>query len=172
MKLLNIFVAGLLTVGVTSNAMAEYYVGGAVGQGDILDVSGYDKSTSVKVFGGWKQEHFGLEVAYVDLGDFDLSIPGFSVTSSLDGFEISALAYLPLGNKFDLFAKVGLFSWNGDAKVNNTAYPSDDGNDLTYGVGGIYKPTKSISLRAEYQIFTDIGVTDVSNISIGAAYHF
>ncbi len=74
---------------------AGWYVGGAIGNADddVLD----DDDSSTKLLGGYQfNEYFGVEGAFVDLGDFDVPASGPPLflpagTLSQEGVAIEAI---------------------------------------------------------------------------------
>ena len=76
------------------------------------------------------------------------------------------MGFLPLG-PVDLFARVGAIDWNADIDAPNLdVRASDDGTDLTYGVGAQFR-VWSLSLRAEYERFDISDADTVDMISLG-----
>jgi opacity protein-like surface antigen len=155
----------------TSLANASGYIGASDGQADI-DESGFDNSTSFSLTGGYKfTDNFAIEVSYIDLGDSDDDIaPVWTVEA--DGFDFSVVGILPVSEKVDLFAKVGAFMW--DATIDEEGFgeiASDDGTDLSYGLGAAFKLNENFNVSLQYQMF-DLDDTDVSNISLGVGYNF
>lgn len=116
----------------------KVYLGGGVGVADfedsveledLGDVDIDDDGTAYKLFGGYRAtEFFGIEGGYRNFGEADAG--PFSVET--DGFDASAVGFLPLG-PVDLFAKGGVIFWDTDGRG---LVPDDDGEDLTYGLGG------------------------------------
>jgi len=144
-------VAGFTTLGVLSAAApaaAQMASGGARAPGaylgagagvadfednvefqDLGDVELDDDSTAYKFFGGYRAtEFFGVEGGYRTFGEADAG----PFTVETDGLDVSAVGFLPIG-PMDLFAKGGMILWNTDV---SGGLPGDDGEDLTYGVGG------------------------------------
>ncbi len=151
---------------------AGNYIGGSFGQSSV-DASGYNKPTAYKLFGGLRNKNFGIEAGYHNLGKFSIPTIFGDANTTVKGFEISGVGFLPLNEKFELFAKVGAFAWNVDSTVSSlNLSASDSGTDLTYGLGAEFKVMQDFSLRAEYQKFVKISDSDVSSISLGAAYRF
>lgn len=93
-----------------------------------------------KVFAGTRYgSNFGLEAAYLDLGEADDSfgyvVPPIApvggqpqrpetdrqveVLTAIDGFTVSAIGFLPVGERFELFGKVGLIRWDRATQVLN-----------------------------------------------------
>lgn len=160
---------GILLFAASLPAMAGGYIGASYGEADV-DVSGYDTSNAVKIFGGNRFTTFGIEGAYIDMGDFDLT--GTPVYVSVDGFEISGLVYHDVGS-VTFFAKAGLFAWDVEASTAGLSLGTDDGVDFTYGVGALYKfAAIPFSVRAEYQIFQDVSGADIDMWSIGGQFWF
>ena len=77
---------------------------------------------------------------------------GEKVESDVNGVSLSAVGFLPVG-PVDLFARVGAINWNADLEAPGSAISgSDDGTDLTYGVGAQFR-VWSLSVRGEYERF-------------------
>jgi OmpA-OmpF porin, OOP family len=166
-----------------------FYIGGSVGQSEFDDsnaipelitsgsVDGSD--TGYKIFGGYQfNQHFGLEVAYVDLGKASysgrfgaLTVTGGSVETT--GFNFSAVGTLPLGSSFALLGRIGLFTWESKANDVTGGVPfsgKENGTDVSYGFGASFNFTKNLSMRAEWDRFKAVG--DIDLLSIGVAYKF
>ena len=170
-------------------AAAQAYLGGSIGQSDIDDqiatglitggsVDGTD--TAFKIFGGYMfNRHFGLELAYVDLGEasysgnfFGLPVTGGRV--ALTGLNVSALGALPIGERFSVFGKIGLFMWEAEASDTTGGVPfsaQQDGTDLAFGVGLGYQFTRNLGVRAEWEMFTTEDA-DSNLISVGLLWRF
>lgn len=141
---------------------AGWYVGGAIGNADDDELDDDDSGT--KLLGGYQfNEHFGVEGAFVDLGDFD--IPNSTLTLSQDGVTIQAVGRYSLGDRFSVFGKAGFFRWDVE-----TATADDDGTDGTFGFGGEYRLNDNWALRAEWERFSDVSGGDVDMISFGVTY--
>ncbi|MCZ6732913.1 MAG: outer membrane beta-barrel protein [Gammaproteobacteria bacterium] len=142
---------------------AGWYVGGAIGNADDDELDDDDSGT--KLLGGYQfNENFGVEGAFVDLGDFD-EPPG---TLSQEGVAIEAIARYPLGDRFSIFGKAGFFRWDAERSSGK----SFDGTDNTFGFGGEYRLNDNWALRAEWERFSDVLGGDVDMISFGATYSF
>lgn len=171
-KFMLLFTVMLLTGFAGNQAFAEGYIGAAAGQADIESTD----DTSIKIFGGYRYNNFGIEAAYHDLGEQSETDP-FLGTAAIEvtGIEISGVGFLALNPSFDIFGKIGLFLWDVDLSLTGFPGVSDDGNDLMFGFGGQFKPTKNFSIRAEYQL-TELSINsvdfDTDILSIGVALHF
>lgn len=172
--------------------------------GDPLDSDSFKgNSFAFKAMAGYQLFDFlAFEVAYLDLGDSEtnacfvnnngdcLPNPGnpfpqlsnegnpWNVEIPLQGWTIEAVGILPLGEQWDVFAKLGVFIWDADITARDDVasppsrplpsplpenYPlittTADGEDLTVGLGGSFHATEHISVRLEFQWF-DISDAD------------
>jgi hypothetical protein len=153
------------------------YLGASAGQAgvslDELDGADFNydaDSTAFKVIAGWRfLDWLAVEGNYVDLGSGDDTVDGTKVETDVSGVSLSAVGFLPIG-PVDVFARVGAINWNADLSAPGFS-TSDDGTDLTYGVGAQFR-IWSLSLRAEYEQF-DVGAADnVDLISLGVTWTF
>lgn len=193
MRTTKLIVAAVLALGgpvAASQAAAQgFYIGGSVGKSDFDDnnaipglitsgtVDGSD--TGFKIFGGYQfNPNFGVDLAWVDLGKASYSgtfsgLPVTGGTVKTSGLNVSAVGTLPLKSGFALFGKVGFFAW--DAKANDTTggvpfSGSENGTDVSFGVGASYDFTKNIGIRAEWERFKAEG--DINLLSVGLVYKF
>lgn len=150
-----------------------FYLGLSVGQANIevddVTFSGEDfdaDDTGYKLIAGFRPlDWLGLEASYVNFGEPDDTLAGTTVAVEGDGISAFAVGFLPAG-PVDLFAKVGLLSW--DSRIVGF---NEDGTDLAYGVGVQFR-LLSLGVRAEYEIFDVNDVDDLNMISIGVTYTF
>jgi hypothetical protein len=181
MKLVVSAVAGALLFAATPVAFAAdngIYLGGSVGQSGVeIDESfegenfSFDTdSTAFKVIAGWRfLDWLAVEGNYVDLGSGDDTVADTKIESDIDGLSVSAVGFLPVG-PVDLFARVGAINWDAEVSALGESF-SDDGTDLTYGVGAQFR-VWSLSIRAEYEMF-DIDAADtVDMLSLGVTWTF
>jgi len=154
------------------------YLGGSIGQSgvDIDDVGlgGGDFSsdaTAFKVIAGWRfLDWLSIEGNYVDLGSADERVDGDRFEVDASGLSLSAVGFLPIG-PVDLFARVGAINWDADFSFEGVDAGSDDGTDLTYGVGAQFR-VWGLSLRAEYEQFDIEDADTVDLISLGVTWTF
>lgn len=171
MKLQKHILAGTALLAMSSLAAAEGYIGGALGSTSV-EVSGYNDSDTFKVYGGFRQDNFGVEGAYINFDRFDVEGTGGTENIIGDGLEVSAIGFLPLGQNVEVFGKLGLLAWSLDANSMGNSFGTDDGTSFAYGAGLQIKPAAQFSLRLEYQGFQDVSGSDLSSLMLGGAYHF
>jgi hypothetical protein len=142
-----------------------------------------------RVFGGVMFGRFvGLEIGYVNLGEIEdqieLNIPPnsenctgcrpetdvfLSLFDEIDGIDAFVIGALPIGERFDVFAKLGVIDWESNFKAKNTfreQYPPSPPRDpIDNDPDGVpYVPTTEPS---SYTTKTD--GTDIAG-GIGANY--
>jgi OmpA-OmpF porin, OOP family len=175
----------------SANAAAQtYFLGGSLGKSDIDEslVSGLitsgsidGKDTAFKVYGGgFFGKHLGAELAYIDLGEASYSGTFFSASvsggrASVWGYNVAALFEYPVGERFSLFGKLGVFLWESEQSdvfdgtpTSNTLRGWDFGS---FGVGATWRFTRSLSARVEWEKFP-VGDADASLLSLGVQYSF
>ncbi|CAG0943124.1 hypothetical protein GPROT2_02017 [Gammaproteobacteria bacterium] len=137
-----------------------------------------------RLFGGVRfGRYFGIEAGYVDLGEpedsLDLAIPpsatspetdvALKLSDEIHGIDAYLVGALPLGERWEVIAKLGMISWDSTFKARNaygetfpntgtatlpTVLPSSfsvgtDGTDLAGAIGFNYKASEHMTLRAE-----------------------
>jgi opacity protein-like surface antigen len=153
-----------------------FYLGGSVGQAN-LKIDDLTNNTfenddfnaddmAFKLIAGMRPlDWLGLEAAYVNFGEPEDTVLGQKLKADGDGISAFAVGFLATG-PVDLFAKVGLISW--DSKISGSF--DDDGTDLAYGAGAQFR-VLGLSIRAEYEKF-DISDVDLDMVSVGVTYTF
>ena len=212
-KITQTAVAALAVIGLSAAApsYAQWYVGGSIGKSDIkfnnaaqsdqfLDLGftnpttvSSTKDTGYRLFGGYQlHKYIAVEGAYVDLGRFGFRTdvtPRGSLTGStrIDGFELSALGTLPIGDRFGLFARVGAVaaqtktSYTGGGSIE-TLIGGDTqkkrSTELVYGAGAMFNINKNLSVRGEWSRYDKLGNvltggrTNANLYSLGIVYRF
>jgi len=172
MEIKKSLIALMMFGGLSSVAVAaDNYIGLGYGSTDV-DVSGWDNSDTLKIYGGQRFGFIGYEVGYHNFDRFNLSGSPIDERNEGSAWEASAVGYLKLSESFDFFGKAGLAAWELEGKDNFGTIFTDDGVDLTYGVGAQFRPTQNLSLRLEYQVFNDVGGADLSSAMFGVGFHF
>ena len=172
-----LFAVALMALPVLPAVAADngFYLGGSVGQANLkisditdgISTADFDADdTAFKLIAGIRPlDWLGVEAAYVNFGEPEDTVLNQKLKADGDGISAFAVGFLPTG-PVDLFAKVGLISW--DSKISGSF--NDDGTDLAYGVGAQFR-VLSLSIRAEYEKF-DVSDVDLDMISVGVTYTF
>jgi len=187
-----LFLAMVLVAAATPASAIEngFFIGGSIG-GSSLEIRDYDdelgelrfsgSGTAYKLFAGFRFLNFlAVEGGYVDLGDPNDVVGAtgddpIAVEIGLNGWDAFAVGLLPLG-PVDLFAKVGVVSWDADirARLMETDLvdsDSDSGTDAAYGIGVALRLGK-VALRAEGEQFSIADAEDVYMFSVGVTFTF
>ena len=203
MRFIFTFVAGALLASAPAFAADDsgWYVGAGLGNfalsSEGIDISegGLEINTgrdfdgsdfAFKILGGWQlNKYIAFEGEYFDGGsaddkfDFSYSDPDISFDGQLTiqvdttGWVFSGLGILPLGDSFNVFAKLGFVMWDADAdgvvkflgdKVSGSL-GSESGTDFAWGIGGTWNITDAMGLRAEYQQFE---ISDFNNVNLAS----
>lgn len=180
MRKLLVVMTGLFALSTGAQAADNgIYIGAGIGQStvEIDDVfaTGRDfdgNDLGYKVIAGVRPlDWLGIEANYVNFGEPDDTVAGVRLRTEGYGLSGFALGFLSLGPA-DLFAKVGIVSW--DSEISNPevgTLDDDDGTDLAYGAGVQFR-LLSLGVRAEYEIFDIEDVGDANMISVSLTYTF
>lgn len=190
MKVRKILAASALALGgalAATQASAQAFVGGSIGQSDmdgsitqdlVTSLTTFDgKDTGFKVFGGYMfNQYFGVEGAYVDLGEASYNGTFFGQPATggrveITGFNVAALGSYPVTPEFSVFGKIGLFIWDAEAS-DSIGLAKADGSDISFGLGVSYNFTRNLGVRAEWERFKVVNDADADLLSIGFVYRF
>jgi len=200
-----------LVLAVAAPVHAQLYVGASVGRSDIsldrnrisdpfLDLgfnsantTSSDTDTAYRAYAGYLfLPYLGVEAAYVDLGRFSFRTnvdPAGSLTGkpSIKGGELSVVGRLPIGERFAVYGRAGVFSARTSTRYGATgSVELIDGADRqhksstkpSYAIGASYDFTHNIGVRVEWARYTKLGgdltggKTDANLATIGLTYTF
>lgn len=106
------------------------------------------------------------------------------VTAKLEGLSLSGIFSVPIGDRFGLFARLGVLNWDvkgrgrasgtmpgtgGASPIDAQFVASESGADVHYGVGGRLRITDNVAVRAEWERFE---VVEVDVLSAGLEFSF
>lgn len=190
------------------NASAgDWYVSATAGQSEVdLDISsgpGYsidDEDTTYGINLGYRlNQYWAVEAGYLDLGEASIKATeggadfyyggsyveaeaGTKATAEADGWTLGLVGTYPVTEKFDLYAKAGVYKWDVDYKVSGSGWidgeyyegsasASEDGSDIYYSLGGKYNFTETVAVGVEFARY-EVDDADVDNISATLTYSF
>ena len=186
MRYLLAFICALVAVPVVAQD-SGFYAGGHIGQSKAKDacdglagagVTCDDKDTAWKILGGYQLNRMlGIELGYTDLGEVSARGPGGTANVESTALELVGVAGFPIGERFSLYGKAGVYRGETDASGTAIGSASETNNDLTFGFGARFDLSRNVALRAEWQRYADmgggaIGEADVDVLSIGALFRF
>ena len=165
-----------LTMLLSPTVFADWYVGGALGQTFIDEnIDGFrikDNTTSWRIYGGYDfNDYFGLEGSYLDLGEISDNIQGIPVRATGYGWTIAAVGKIPMGEKFAIQAKAGMFFSDGKSSVGGVVENDPGDQDPFVGLGLAYKFNEKtqIDIGADYYDMDDVQPLVAS---IGLSFRF
>ena len=172
-----------------------FYMGAGVGRAEQRDfcaaiVGGTcdAKDLTWSIFGGYQFNRYAaVEAGYVDFGKATAS--GFTVGGGLPAaissrshaWEALGVFSVPLNPAFSLYGKLGFFYYNSDGNGSGAAFgsASDNGTELTYGLGAEYNINRNVGARLEWQRYLKVGSGlfgipngDVSLVRFATRYRF
>lgn len=165
----------------------DWYAGFGAGVGNLgksgQDVTGLsnvqidDTDTTYTVRLGYRlNKYFAVEGGYYDLGKYAFSNNGgaTAITGSAKAksYGLSAVGIAPLGDAFELYARLGIEQSEIKANANTalfTADESDKQTGATYGFGGRYMFSKNVGLFAEWMKNDKI---EVDSYLVGVDFRF
>lgn len=162
----------LLLVGFSSTASAQIYLGAAVGKTDYQDAEYFgvdDESTAYEMSLGLRlQEMLAFEVSYLNLGD----VRDFYLESDVNvsGITFSGKAILPVAPELDLYAKMGIYSWEMNEIYRARTYYLDEGEDLIYGGGATFH-LHQFDVNLEYRRL-DLYDMETALTTVGISFEF
>ncbi len=184
------FLATALGVpGIASAQDAGFYAGVSAGQGQYkngcagllnagLVGSCDEKDAAWKIFGGYQFNRvFGAEAGYTKLGEAHMRGALGSAQAVASGFEMVAVATMPVSGLLAVYGKAGFLRWDVDLSGAGISI-GDTGTSMTLGAGFQYPFTKRLAARAEWQRYNDVGndnttgQSDVDVFSIGLVIKF
>lgn len=185
-------IGSLASVSMPASAQeANFYVGGSLGQMEAKEacdgviISCDDKDTAWRIFAGYRfHPNFAVELGYADLGEVSASAPGINASVEATALDLAAVGIVPLGDRFSLFGKIGVYRGESDGTANvavpgfvASASASETNSDFTYGLGAGFEVNRSLGLRAEWQRYEDVGGQDVGEsdvdvLSVGVRFKF
>jgi OmpA-OmpF porin, OOP family len=172
-----------------------WYVGADFGHTEIKPdneafLSNKDISDTVfSIHGGYRvNPYFAIEATYADMGDYsyrayfcpDVCIPegtSFEISSSSRRFDLALVGSIPLGERFEAYAKVGFSRAEVESEfrsLDSISFQSKDSStDAFYGVGLRLHFDTPWSLRLQWDR-TQLGdyESDIDALWLGAEYRF
>lgn len=124
-----------------------------------------------RLYAGYELTHWlAVETGYTDLGEVKVGFSGpvadvgqFLIDAnalqppSAKGFDLTAVARLPLGSRVSVYARAGAFFWDARYDTHNidgqSVHRDDSGADALAGIGAQVKLFDQWSLGAEFTRF-------------------
>lgn len=153
------------------------YIGGSVNRlsadfEDVNDVSFDDSDNALGAKAGYMfNNRFGIEVGYLDLGNYHADAPsqGIDINVDADGFYGVGVLNFDLADRWDLYGKLGVFVLDSDSDLTDFEESSTD----LYGGVGVQYNLGNAELFGEFtKIDTDVEGLTIDVITVGLNYRF
>jgi opacity protein-like surface antigen len=185
----------LAAVGTSGSAFAAtadesgWYVGAGAGRSNFEFPGGAEvDEDAYGVHGGYRfNRYVAIEGGYADQGSqrYVIECPAglacvpeaypIVIEQSIERLDVSLLGILPLGERFEVFGKLGYLQAKFEETLKQGMLPSsrfsDDYSETVYGVGGRWHATPAWSLRLEWDR-SKIEDVDVDSYWLGVEYRF
>lgn len=141
---------------------------------DVNDLSFNDSETTWGIRGGYMFNRvFGLELGYIDLGNYT---GDGGITLDADSWQFAGVGKWNLNNKFALYGKLGLFFINAKSdQVVSVIGPVKEDQDSTeayLAVGAEYGFGK-VDLFGEFSwVDTEVNDLSIDILTVGLKYNF
>jgi OmpA-OmpF porin, OOP family len=135
-----------------------------------------DTDVASKIYaGGSFNRNLGLELAYIHMGTMDRA----GGSTRAQGVDLSLVGRVPLGDRFDVFGKVGTtYGWTRASAVpaSGLGGGKDHGFGVSYGVGASYYFTPQWAAVLEWEShdfrFAGTGRDAVHATTVGVRYNY
>jgi len=190
MKLSHWIIAGALSsvalTGATS-ALADEDIGWYAGISanrasadfeDESDIDFDDSDTALGIRGGYMfSDIIGVEVGYLDLGDFSArgDNPGNRIDLDADAFSAALVLNWSVHDQIDLYGKVGAYfvDAKSDSVVAGSRLREDDTETEAFGAVGIEWDLGQFNLFGELsKVDTDVNDLSIDIVTAGVKYEF
>ena len=143
---------------------------------DNIDFDDSDNAYGVRA-GYMFTDYIGVELGYLDLGQFDTNDRGQrrDINLDADGFTAALVFNWSVIDQLDLYGKVGAFNISADSNsfIGNQLIQGDDDSTEPYGAFGVEWDLGGFNLFGELSaVDTDINELSVIITSAGIKYEF
>lgn len=118
-----------------------------------------DEDNGLHAFGGYRfNKYLAAELSVRDLGEYQARAAGFAYQSEFSAVTIGAVGFLPLGDRFSLYGRLGAGSVSMDEKLTGPGVrvsDDDSGGTVTLGAGVEFRPfgTDGLAMRLGWESY-------------------
>lgn len=146
------------------------------GLDNIPGVSVDEEDVFFSIGGGYNfNKMFAVEAGYIDLGEVEASVPGYTATVSTDGFYFGPRLTVELSPQVEAYGRLGMLAWDAEYNDSDGFSFSEDGTDIYFGIGAAFKVSNQVSLGADWTRYTlesDGDDTDVDAFGAKLKFNF
>lgn len=171
----------MILLGAPAALAGQFYIGLNAGRSEFKaaapETAKFDSSdTAFKLLGGYNFNRvLSVEVDFVDYGSFEESSDGITLDADAQSFTAYGVGIIPVGPKFDLYAKAGFASWSADVRTVEDDVPtttSPSGTDFAWGFGAAFHSRKHWSIVLEWELTETSGIDRLNIGSLGFRWEF
>lgn len=154
-------------------AQRGLYLGGGAGLYtlEIDDLEFDDDAALLRAFGGFRfSDHWAVEADYQYLSEAKDAFLGQDVELDFEGYGISVRPILPLGDRLDLYGRIGWTWYDAEASIAGVGIDGSD-DDFTWGGGVDFHLGDLLTLRGEVSRI-EVDDTDLSLVSAAVLLRF
>jgi hypothetical protein len=146
-----------------------------------------DRDAAWSLFGGYRAPNgIGVELAAVDLGEYELAVSGATSSASTllrdgvramadagEGGSLSLTWAFPLGERFAITPRIGGYYWESTRELSSSAgyvREKTNGFNVTGGLALDWRVSPAWSLGISYEMWDAGGSNDVRALSASFAY--
>ncbi len=170
-------------------AMAQQSITGGLqgGFSDIRDAA-FDDDIAVQVYVGYGvTDWLGFEIAYTDLGSYDLDPEGVisfqdsavsagsDIQLDMEAIHVAAVLRGEFYGPLIAEAKVGYYQADFSADFDNVEVANSDDSGMTYQVSLLLQVSRFFDVRLiSWQVYNNLQSTDIYTYNVGAGFriHF
>lgn len=171
--------AASISIAPCAQAESKYTFGVDYGQVEAREfcrnISNCDNGdTSLKAEVGFQStKSFGIEVGYASLGTLlDARDSTFMATQDSSAITLSAVGLISFTEQVGIYGRLGGARYSSDGSGTVSGIPIKDRTGVTplYGIGMKFGLNEKVSIRAEYQVYSDISRVDGQKDDVQAIY--
>ena len=173
-----LLLASFLVAPAVRAADSNFYASLNIGRSNVTDnsVPIDEDATGFRLAAGYQFIHWlAVDLGYVDFGTFEATFedpfgPPITAEASATGLELGLVGRVPLGDKFAITARAGMYWWDSKVVLGGMS-ESDSGNDFTYGLGVEMALNQRFVLTGAWQNYKSSGV-DIEFLTLGLQLRF
>jgi len=170
------YMVAALGLSLASVANAGLYLGGEVNSTAVSAVTFEDtfgdfsdRAAGYGLTAGWKfGQVFGVEAQYLK----PESLEDKGLTVDAEGWTVSGLGFIPLGEKWSIFGEVGYYDFSTDLEVDEQPSESLSGDSgVLFGAGVNWEFVNNFNARLGATLYDSEGAS-VNQVALGLLYEF
>lgn len=164
--------AGLSAMLAAASAGANglFAIGGGLAD---APVKGLDDATGARAHAGFLfTEQYGMEIGYIDFGEFDVENAPSGNFVSVDGPYVALTGVNRLSPTTELTGKLGVLHYDSEATSRGRVVATADGTSALLGIGANFYLSKVFALGVEFTHVNDVEDEDINSLWLQLVVRF